>query len=51
MSASEPSGYKWQTNITNDINGKARVDICWADHFVNEVHEAEYRNIFLLPVV
>ena len=40
MSASEPSGYKWQTNITNDINGKTRVDISWADHFVNEVHEA-----------
>jgi hypothetical protein len=47
MSASEPSGYKWQTNITNDINGKTRVDINWADHFVNEVHEAGH---FLSPV-
>jgi hypothetical protein len=47
MSASEPSGYKWQTNITNDINGKTRVDISWADHFVNEVHEAGH---FLSPV-
>jgi hypothetical protein len=47
MSASEPSGYKWQTNINNDINGTTRVDISWADHFVNEVHEAGH---FLSPV-
>ena len=46
MSASEPSGYKWQTNINND-GGKTRVDISWADHFVNEVHEAGH---FLSPV-
>ena len=39
MSASESSGYKWQTNINND-DGKTRVDISWADHFVSEVHEA-----------
>jgi hypothetical protein len=39
MSASESNGYKWQTNINND-DGKTRVDISWADHFVNEVHEA-----------
>ena len=47
MSASESSGYQWQTNIDNDINGKTRVDISWADHFVNEVHEAGH---FLSPV-
>jgi hypothetical protein len=47
MSASEPSGYKWQTNINNDNDGKTRVDISWADHFVNEVHEAGH---FLSPV-
>lgn len=46
-SASESSGYIWQTNINNDINGKTRVDISWADHFVNEVHEAGH---FLSPV-
>ena len=39
MSASESNGYKWQTNINND-DGKIRVDISRADHFVNEVHEA-----------
>jgi len=46
MSASESNGYKWQTNINND-DGKTRVDISWADHFVNEVHEAGH---FLNPV-
>ena len=46
MSAAESSGYKWQTNINND-DGKTRVDISWADHFVNEVHEAGH---FLSPV-
>ena len=35
MSASESNGYKWQTNINNDDN-KTRVDIRWADHFVNK---------------
>jgi hypothetical protein len=39
MSASESSGYKWQTNINND-DRKTRVDISWTDHFVSEVHEA-----------
>ena len=39
MSASESNGYKWQTNI-NNADGKTRVDISRADHFVNEVHEA-----------
>jgi hypothetical protein len=39
MSASESNGYKWQTNINND-DGKTRVDISRADHFVDEVHEA-----------
>ena len=39
MSASESNGYKWQTNINND-DSKTRVDISWADHLVNEVHEA-----------
>jgi len=38
MSASESNGYKWQTNINND-DGKSRVDISRADHFVDEVHE------------
>lgn len=47
MSASEHSGYKWQTNIANDINETTRVDISWADHFVNEVHETGH---FLSPV-
>jgi hypothetical protein len=47
MSASESSDYKWQANINNDINGKTRVDISWADHFVNEVHQAGH---FLSPV-
>ena len=46
-SASESSDYQWQTNIDNDINGKTRVDISWADHFENEVHEAGH---FLSPV-
>ena len=35
MSASESNGYKWQTNINND-DDKTRVDIRWADHFVNK---------------
>jgi hypothetical protein len=39
MSASESNGCKWQTNINND-DGKTRVDISRADHFVDEVHEA-----------
>jgi hypothetical protein len=38
MSVSESNGYKWQTNINND-DGKTRVDISRADHFVDEVHE------------
>jgi hypothetical protein len=33
------SSYKWQTNINND-DGKTRVDISRADHFVDKVHEA-----------
>jgi hypothetical protein len=39
MSASESNGYKWQANINND-DDKTIFDISWADHFVNEVHEA-----------
>jgi hypothetical protein len=39
MSASESNCYQWQTNINND-NGKTRVHTSWANHFVNEVHEA-----------
>jgi hypothetical protein len=35
MSASESNGYKWQTNINND-DDKTRVDIRWADHFLNK---------------
>ena len=39
ISASESNGYKWQANINND-DDKTRFDISWADHFVNEMHEA-----------
>jgi hypothetical protein len=39
ISASESNGYKWQANINND-DDKTRFDISWANHFVNEMHEA-----------
>jgi hypothetical protein len=46
ISASESNGYKWQANINND-DDKTRFEISWADHFVNEVHEA---GSFMSPV-